>query len=215
MTESLRASLPPIPARMQRRPIDHRGYPVPWFVSQVNGTWEFRAIDARKIVQAMRERRCWVCGDLLGRFGAFVIGPMCAINRVSSEPPSHRDCAVFSAQACPFLTLPRAKRRAANLPEGVTAPAGMMIKRNPGVTLVWITRSWRPFNAGNGVLFRIGNPHETLWYAEGRAATRAEVQASIDSGLPILLQVAEEEGEVAVAELRRCQAEAAALLPAA
>jgi hypothetical protein len=30
-------------------------------------------------------------------------------------------------------------------------------------------------------------PVEIKWYAEGRAATRAEVMASIESGLPLLI----------------------------
>lgn len=29
----------------------------------------------------------------------FVVGPMCELNRISGEPPSHRECAEFSA-AC-------------------------------------------------------------------------------------------------------------------
>ena len=33
--------------------------------------------------QSVKEKRCWICGDKRGKYGAFVIGPMCAINRIS------------------------------------------------------------------------------------------------------------------------------------
>lgn len=51
-------------------------------------------------------------------------------------------------------------------------------------------------------------------FAEGRRATRAEVEASIYSGLPILEGQAAEEGPAAVAALRRMTTEAMRYLPA-
>lgn len=49
--------------------------------------------------------------------------------------------------------------------------------------------------------------------AEGRPATRDEVVASIDSGLPILRADAEAEGSDAVADLEQMHSEALALIP--
>jgi len=192
-----------LPDRMKALPVDRRGYPVPWFVTWIDGEPEFRVITPEKIAMAHRLERCWVCGQPRGRFMAFVIGPMCSINRVSSEPPSHRDCAIYSAEHCPFLTIPKMHRRENALPEGHIDPAGVMIRRNPGVTMVWITRGYRIEVDGPGVLFRIGDPVEVLWYAEGRTATRAEVEASVESGLPTLADMAAAEGPKATAELER------------
>ena len=59
----------------------------------------------------MREKRCWVCGDPLGVHLTFPIGPMCALNRTISEPPSHHECASWSARNCPFLSRPHMVRR--------------------------------------------------------------------------------------------------------
>jgi len=45
-------------------------------------------------------------------------------------------------------------------------------------------RGWQwfaPDGPNGGVLCKVGTPTETLWYAEGRAATRAEVVESIES----------------------------------
>src|SRR5262245_37991696 len=146
-----RPELPPVPERMQRLPV-RRGYPVPWFVAVVNDDYHFPTADARKLPLALKKRLCWVCGQRLGGFLAFVIGPMCAINRVTSEPPCHRDCAIFSATACPFLARPHMKRREEQ-PEGATLPAGIYLDRNPGVALVWVTKKFwlRRVSAGPGM----------------------------------------------------------------
>ncbi len=199
---------------MAHLPRDKHGRPVPWFVAWIDGQPDFRVIGPGKIADAVRCGLCWLCGGTLGSWKAFVIGPMCAINRVSAEPPSHRDCAVYAAQACPFLTTPAMTRRDRHLPAETGDPAGTMIRRNPGVTLIWITRSYKPFRAQGGILFQVGQPVETLWYAEGRPATRAEVLASIESGLPILHAQAEAEGPDAVRELEQMTDQARALIPA-
>lgn len=192
MRDAVRPELPEMPVRMRTRPIDARGYPVPFFVAWIDGVPDFRVTDGRKLAACVNRRLCWLCGEQLGRYGVFVLGPMCALNRTTSEPPCHRDCAIYAARACPFLTRPDAKRRAANLPEDHQEPAGIGLKRNPGVALVWVTREWSLMSAEGhgsqpGVLFQVGDPLETLWFAEGRGATREECEHSIETGLPLLL----------------------------
>jgi hypothetical protein len=227
MRFEIRRDLPILPARVRRLPVDERGYPVPWFVQWMHSDGspcegdpaidadrpDFRVIDARRMVLAVNHRRCWVCGEQLGRCLAFVIGPMCAINRINSEPPSHRDCAEFAARACPFLTRPRMVRREDNLPEGIKEPAGIGLTRNPGVTLLWVTRSYRPFKVDNGWLFRLGDPEEVCWYCQGRPATRAEIMASVDSGLPLLRDAAEVDGAEVIAEIEQRYRDLERLLP--
>lgn len=204
---ALRPELPALPDRIKRLPVSERGY--------LDGVPDFRVIGPNKVADAYRNQLCWVCGEKLGSFKAFLIGPMCAINRVSSEPPSHRDCAEFSARACPFLARPHAHRRESNLPTGVCEPAGVGISRNPGVALVWVTKKFRAFRAPNGVLFDVGEPLEVVWYAEGRLATRAEVVESVDSGYPTLYGMAAAEGPEAIAALEKQAARAELLYPAA
>jgi hypothetical protein len=205
---------------------DARGYPVPFFVAWLQdgkickageGEPDFRVIaPGRSPLNVYRARLCWICGRELRRFGerVYVIGPMCTINRVTSEPPCHRDCAEFAAKACPFLTRPRQKRDHKDMPEG-TVVAGEMINRNPGVTCLYDTSGCSPFVAGDGYLFRLGEPRHVDWYAHGRAATRAEVEASIDSGYPLLLNMAQQDGPAAVQELVQMREAAMRFLPAA
>jgi len=197
----LRSDLPVLPPNMRDLPIDSRGYPVPFFVPSIDGSHDFRVADRQKLFRCMTEKLCWICGKSLGRrLIAFTIGPMCAVNRISSEPPQHPECAEFAARACPFLIVPAMKRRSTTMTHKAPA-AGIMIERNPGVALIWMTRRWRVVHEHNGVLFQIGAPIKTLWFAEGRAATRSEALEALDSGLPILLKYAQQDGPEYRAEL--------------
>ena len=214
----MRDGLPPAPPAIQALPLDARGYPIPWFVhvDPETGKEDFRVVGRGKLARAHKQSLCWICGRQMRRMKSFVIGPMCAINRVSSEPPSHPECAVWAARACPFLTRPLAKRNDRGLPEGYQHAAGVPILRNPGVTLVWSCLQYGPsFPEGGGVLFDIGKPARVQWFAYGRPATREEVAQSIDSGLPILQQAADDEGAAAQAELKRRYVGAMQLLPKA
>jgi hypothetical protein len=188
-------SLETLPLRMRDLPLDERGYPVPWFVDWIDGKPEFRAMDPEKLRRAIQRRLCWVCGRRLGVFQCFVAGPMCGINRTSSEPPSHADCAKWSALNCPFLSNPRMVRREDEVSDSMKGNvAGFGLMRNPGVVMVWFTRQYDVFpDHGGRPLIQMGEPDRVEWYCEGRAATRAEVDASIDSGLPALETLARQE----------------------
>lgn len=177
--------LPPTMANLPRDPNRPR-FVVPWFVEWIDGKPDFRVADSRKIPQAVRMNLCWLCGKPLGAYKAFVIGPMCAVNRVSAEPPSHLNCAEYAVKVCPFLTEPHMRRNEKNLPVGAVDPAGVMISRNPGAMVIWVAKKYELMRVDNGVLFGLGDPVDLYWFAEGRQATRSEVMASIESGLPIL-----------------------------
>ncbi len=92
--------------------------------------------------------------------------------------------------------------------------AGLPLNRNPGVVCLWTSRSIRPWHAPDGgILFTVGDPTDTAWYAEGRCALRAEVLASLETGLPTLQQVAQEEGTSAVMALNQQVARAMRYVP--
>lgn len=196
----------PVPDSVRALPVcPTRRIPVPWFVPWVNGKAEFRAADAGKRRLALSAKLCWVCGARVRDRMAFVLGPMCVVTRTTAEPACHVECAVFSVRACPFLSRPHmARRRADDLP--TVAPPGLFIDRNPGAACVWSTTEYEPFGDGRGgTLIRVGDPIRDMvsWWAEGRKATRAEVEESVRTGLPVLLAAAEEDGPAAVAELGR------------
>jgi hypothetical protein len=200
----LRPELSSLPARMMALPV-YRGYPTPWFVAWVDGVPEFRAMDGNKWARAVKEKLCWVCGGRLGTYLAFVVGPMCLVTGTSSEPPSHELCASWSAKNCPFLTRPKMVRREGDLPEEAQGPAGYGIDRNPGVAAVYITRNYKIFGDHNGrPLIKMSKEFEDCeWWAEGRKATRPEVEESVRTGLPYLFEMAGQEGPEAIAELEK------------
>lgn len=173
----------PVPRRMARLPRDRHGRLVPWFVGYVDGVPDHRVIREQGITEAVRLNICFLCGQPLGTYKAFVVGPMCTVNRVSAEPPQHRDCAEYAVRACPFLTHPGMRRRP-DLPEGTVAPDGEMCPRNPGVCAVWVTRRW---SIKPGLqLFNLGDPTGVTWWREGRPATYSEALDALVSGMEIL-----------------------------
>lgn len=223
----VRAELPPVPKRLRKMPVEKRGYPVPWFVAWLDedrnllpageGTPDFRVIKPGAIAEAHNRKRCWMCGETLGAYVAFTIGPMCAINRICSEPPSHRDCAEFAARACPFLVRPHAKRRPVPGAD-FSEVAGDAITHNPGAALVWVTKHNRYSvrkDPDGKPLFNVGKPTEVMWICEGRDATRAEVLGSFEKGLPHLVDAAKAEGKHAEGALKLALERALPLVPAA
>jgi hypothetical protein len=189
----LRPELEALPSRMKTLRVDKRGYVVPWFVDWIDGEPEFRAMNLDKWVRAVREKLCWVCGERMGRYMTFVAGPMCGINRTTSEPPAHQECARWSARNCPFLNNPEAIRRVDEKMNTANV-SGFMIQRNPGVAMLWTTKDFTVFPDGKGgVLITMGEPETVEWYCRGRLATREEVEESVNSGLPVLVSVASRE----------------------
>lgn len=165
------------PGRILRLPVD-RGYPVPYFVAWIDGKPEFRVFDKARKKKCIDQKVCWICGEPLGTRLAFVIGPMCAINRASSEPPSHYECAYFAVRGCPFLTNPEEKRREARMPEDAHALPGF-VGHNPGVILIWVTKSYGFFPAPQAELIRIGNSERVEFWSRGREATPDEVDDAL------------------------------------
>lgn len=116
------------------------------------------------------------------------------------EPPSHRLCAEFAVKNCPFLTKPMARRRDTS-DLGEVFVDGTMIDRNPGVTVIWETTSYKPFRVDDGWLITVGDPIGMTAWREGREATRHELLDSVLSGLHFLKDEAEKEGEGALRAL--------------
>lgn len=209
-----------MPDRLRALPLTAEGWPALWFaaVDPATGLVDLRVARGEAPAQAWRYLKCWLCGQTMGANRTFVIGPMCAVNRTSSEPPCHHDCATFAAIACPFLTRPKMVRNGKNLPAETRHAPGSAILRNPGATALWTTRKPALIHVHNGTLFNIGDPEHVEWFAEGREATRAEVEASIVSGLPLLEQEIEREKphrrEAAAKQLRKMTETARQYLPA-
>lgn len=199
-----------MPPRIASLPRDRRGYPVPYFVQWYDGDRpsrpgvgvpDFRVIDARASRTCEARNLCLVCGQALGRNLAFTIGPMCVVNRISPDPPSHLDCANYAARVCPFLAIPEARRPPMKR-EGVTwNEAGL--PGNPGVAVVYVTRGYTLEKLPGDRLCRMGEPEAVTWWHRGEPATHDQVVAAFRAGLPALVDMALQEGPDAMRELRR------------
>jgi hypothetical protein len=205
----------PLPRRMKGLPRDARGYVVPWFVDWRDGKPVFPVFDPAKWRRAIRFRRCWVCGDNLGQFVTFAVGPMCVINRITSEPPCYVECATYSVKVCPFLINPHMGRvPASKVPGGsIIAPAGLHDDGNPGVMVLWITDQYHVEHLDNGDLLAFGDPHSVTWWTKGREATPQEAADAFQAGAAKLRRVAQAEGAEAVAEFHILRHRAALSLP--
>lgn len=169
-----------MPVSMRALPLDHRGFPVPFFVAYVNGAPDFRVMDPDAITRCVRDSLCWICGAKLGQDKTFVCGPVSSLNRRSAEPPAHHSCAVFAAKVCPFLAMPKVKRREANLPTATQELPGVMLKHNPGITCLWTVRRYTIDHTPTGPLFDMGKPVRVSWYANAQPATRDEIMQALD-----------------------------------
>jgi hypothetical protein len=210
-----------VPSRLAARPRTASGLPIPWFVDAERNPVDFRLIRTDAVVQAWNHQLCWICGTRLGRFQCYVVGPVSVITRVHSEPPCHRECAIFAATACPFLSNPDMRRTPETLPEGAEAPPEGHMPGNPGVVAIWvaeastISRGAEPAMDGDDkVLFSFtGELAEVLWFTRGRPATRPEVYAALEVRLPAMLSAAQAEGPKAVQQLKAATFKANKMLP--
>lgn len=210
----LRESLKPLPKEMVGRPIDHRGYPVPWFVTEKDalGRWDFVHLNPNRIGEAIRFNKCFVSGEKLGKYRCFIVGPMCTINRISSNGPIKPSLAEWVVRSCPFLANPSAKRPGKTEEFTENVGGGMMATRNPGVSIEWVTdnSSYDSYKR----LFFLGEPTKIRWWREGRLATLAEAREAFDSGVELLGKIAKEDGEKSMALFNRMVSIAREFLPA-
>jgi hypothetical protein len=215
MLEDLAAAIRdiPMPDRIKSLPRDRRGFPVPYFVEKIDGQWDFRVMRKDALMAGISKGSCWLCGQKLGRYRVFVLGPMCTVNRISAEPPSHADCATYAACACPFLTKPRMRYNTKDLPANGTNVEGF-VDRNPGATALWVTDQGYRYNP-NIRLFEFGDPVRVEWWSKGRRATPEEAREAFDSGVTVFEGLLPKESDPAAArvELDRLIKRARAYLP--
>lgn len=102
--------LPDLPFRLRHNKRDERGYIVPWvnFVDD-NGKPNFTTIDEYRMIKAIRQKLCGMCGQHMKRGYFFIGGPLCVANGFFYDPPMHKECAEYAMQACPHLARSKGK----------------------------------------------------------------------------------------------------------
>ncbi len=192
-----------MPEGVRALPRDARGIPIPWFVDCSGGRPDFRVVDGRKLIEGWDRDLCWICGRQMFAFRAWIVGPVSAINRCTAEPPAHPDCARVALTQCPFLSDPERARDAT--PQTGVRPGGELMMRNSGLTSAWITkgRGGEMVTPGNGMLFRLFEPHAVEWYHRGAVASAEAVRAGFDDAAGRLREADRRHGPAALDNLER------------
>lgn len=122
-----------IPERIAVLPRDPRGYPIT-FVTMIDakGKAHFTTTDAVKRVKALAERLCAICGQELDKEMAFIGGEQCMSHHHFYDPPMHLECAEYSFEVCPFLSMDSYK----NLASKPADTPGMTTRINESISSV-------------------------------------------------------------------------------
>jgi predicted 2-oxoglutarate/Fe(II)-dependent dioxygenase YbiX len=160
-----------MPDAIKRLPVSDTGFPVPWFTQWfLNGKPSVPGVGVPDLrITDFNKRhhsdgtQCWICGEPLGEHKAFLISEDVVKTRVHDEPPSHRDCAIFAAKACPFIVNPQMRRNRKDMPLAVDARSG-----HPAKYCVWVTNKFAIENRGGRRFWRFGEAEEVLWFSKGK-----------------------------------------------
>ncbi|MEU2779156.1 hypothetical protein ABZ646_41505 [Streptomyces sp. NPDC007162] len=126
-----------MPAAVEARPRDSRGYPVPAITPWEGGEPRFALTDYGRSAECARQRLCSVCNTLIPRGPVWrVVGAAesAAIREALAagrpyrnmaatlEAPGHRACMLYASMVCPYLARPNARRGlTAQHPDDMTA----------------------------------------------------------------------------------------------
>jgi hypothetical protein len=112
-----------IPESLSHLKVDHRGYPIPFFVPIVNGEPNFKFADQKKQILCIDKGLCHICGiKLIKGVYYFISGPLGLKNKVVTDPAMHKHCAEFALAVCPHMFFEKAERKA-EVPEGPSVHA--------------------------------------------------------------------------------------------
>lgn len=157
-----------MPERIQKLPMDHRGFPILYMTPvDAMGVPNFRGCDEAKRRLAAHYRLCCICGEKLGWWVRFVGGPENCTRRIFSDPPMHQECLDYGMAVCPFLLrssewleMTKAAELRGEIPE--TGPV-----RFPDKWGIYITRSYTLVKAGPTFLFKAAPAKEIRWCEMG------------------------------------------------
>lgn len=199
MPEYLKSLPQPIPSRIKALPVQD-GMPVPWFTAVVGDKYDLRFVDKAKIIPALRHNTCWICGQKLDVYRSFNIGPVSAINLITSEPPSHKECAQWAAKACPHLNQKQRQRNNSNLPSELEDRNPLGISETIEVSCVATVTNYA-IHPGKHLLIELKQVTDIEWLKHGVRATREEVVDALAKARSLIAEIAIQEGEKSLTKL--------------
>lgn len=157
----------PIPKFLAHLKIDERGYPIPYFVSKINGVYDFRYSSEHKVISCLKEKKCYICYKKLQPDNYyFITGPLGQLSKSVSEPPMHRQCAEFALQACPHILYQAAERKA---DESVAKKNPFLLKEKPPYLWLIKATSYKREDVGKIIMVRFTECSKRKFiYVEGK-----------------------------------------------
>lgn len=152
MSAPTRLSRSDAPDTMRALPRDAAGKILPYFLGKGEG------IDPAKWSDCVRFNRCWLCGTPMGSYKVFILGAAAVVNRISGDPPAHRDCARFLVQAQPEVLVAQ-----------------------PELMFLWTTKTYSLMRWNKSRLLEVGPTMDVSCWLNGRPATRAELDAALET----------------------------------
>lgn len=151
-------------------------------IDETTGKADFRVLDMRRQILCIRNRQCGICGQLLGKFVAFIGGPQSGESHVFTDPGMHRQCAEFAASVCPFISRETAMYRDVNDTDRETLKRlGILVEdleyvsddREDPRMFIYITKEYTPVRVTNAsVAAHADEFTETLQVEQTRSVWR-------------------------------------------
>lgn len=156
----------PLGLRLARR--DEQGRPVPWFHHVDDaGVVDLARIRVGGVRDAINGNLCWTCGKTRGRWATFVGHPtMIPGGGLTTEPPSHRPCAIWMARTFPYIAEPADAMRS---------------EEYLGVTVAVSSKSWSVVETVAGLALHVGKPTEVLWFVGGALVEASVAVAEVEA----------------------------------
>jgi hypothetical protein len=160
------------PARIRKLPRDTHGHPIPWFAwRDAEGQVHITTIDQQKRRWSYQFGICQICGQRLGAYKAFALGPNQVETRTTTEGPAHPGCVRYALRVCPFLSNPNWKRH-----DGTKS-------FNPGKFALWITRDYEIGVLPDGAIaIIVGEPVSVRWWTAGHQLEKSKFRVSVLDG---------------------------------
>lgn len=168
-----------MPTSIQHLPLDPRGYPVPVTVPWASGRPKFASMSSARTLLIARHGLCGICGLALGAgepywrnsdaddadiFEAVLEAGTDVVGIRSPEAGGHRECVLFAAMTCPFLSQDASRRTEATDGSGATRPKG---ERRGREGLVTAHQGWEFEASASFIGFHLGKLLQMSRYERG------------------------------------------------
>jgi hypothetical protein len=135
-TDRLKADMP---ERIAKLPKEERGYPITYIAAFIDGKPDLGIQDYAKVLSCVREWRCHVCGEKMGKLGYFIAYDPVPKRPRFLDPAIHKECALYSLKVCPYLANPSAKHRSSKMLPTDQTDLGEVSNRSHQVVLIGTT----------------------------------------------------------------------------